>query len=100
MQSDDTSPATKQDIHMIMEVMGQLMQKIQHTDDSLIDMEERITERVTESVYNKVMPEVQLLIETLRHDVIDAKKDQVARHQGWLQNHDARITVLESAVHA
>lgn len=96
MQSDDTSPATKQDIQIIMEMMGQLMQRAHNTDASLLGMEERITE----SVYNKVMPEVHVLIENLRHDVLDAKKDRVEQHEDWLKNHDARITVLESAVHA
>lgn len=107
-KKDTTAPATKQDIGILMEMIGDVMQKVeamgytvQKVEQKVEAMEDVVTDsedRITDKVVKKVLPHMDLLFENLRADVLDARKDQVAQHEDTLKNHGQRIVTLERVV--
>lgn len=69
VKSDDTSPATKADIKMLMDSMGKLFDANEKWKDEL-------------------KGHFDLTVETIRHDLIGAKNDKI-------ENHEDRLRKLE-----
>lgn len=77
---DDTSPATKADIKMLMDSMGKLFDANELWKNELREDSRRMKD--------DMKGHVDLTIELLRHDLMDAKKDRV-------ENHEDRLRKLE-----
>ena len=74
---DDTSPATKADIKMLMDSMGKLFDANERWKNELRDDAGRMKD--------EMKGHVDLTIELLRHDLLDAKKDRVENHENRLR---------------
>lgn len=83
MPSDKQAPATKQDIHLLMEQMGKYYQK---TEQRFADMDEKI-----DGWKEEIIHEFHVVAENLHHDFKGALNDKI-------QNHENRIVRLEGRV--
>ncbi len=81
MKKDDASSTTKKDIALLMDTMGKVFEEVH-------------------GIEKRMMDHTEFLIENLRADVLDAKKDQVQQHQDRLDDHGRRIVRLEHKVAA
>lgn len=95
------APATKQDIAILMETLGQLMGKMTGMEDRLTGVEGRMTgmeERIEQLDQKIDGVEHRLLVrfENLRHDVLGALKD-VGSNDRQVADHEERIVRLERA---
>lgn len=82
MSQDNAAPLTKADGKMILEIMNQILARLDEHSKR----------------FDTAREETALLIENLRADVLDARKDQVARHEDRLDDHARRIVRLEDKV--
>ncbi len=97
MMKDDTSPATKQDVALIMDTMGKLFDEVHGVKGQMVDLNEELRQEIKDAE-TRTLHQTGLWIETLRTDVFDVKKDQVAQHHDRLADHDRRIVKLEQKV--
>lgn len=90
MPADDAAPLTKADGKMILDIMNQIIVRLDEHSKRFDAMDQRM-----DKGFHDAHNDTALLIENLRSDVIDVRKDQVAQHQDWLADHDRRIVRLE-----
>lgn len=90
---DDTAPATKQDIRMIMEMIGGFMDETR----GLIAESERRMKADFHAAKEEMKSFFSTGIEIVRQEVIGANADRMAQHQHRLDDHDRRMIVLEAA---
>ncbi len=96
MSKDDTAALTKADGKMILEIMNQILGRLDAHSKRFDAMDQRFD--AMDQRFDDAHTGTALLIENLRADVLDAKKDQVEQHQDRLADHDRRIATLERRV--
>ncbi len=98
MPKDDSAPFTKADGKMILEIMNQILVRLDE-HSRRFDEHSKLLHEHSRS-FDTLREENALLVENLRADVLDARKDQVALHQDCLNDHDhdRRIVRLERKV--
>ncbi|MBI2524146.1 hypothetical protein HYW11_02960 [Candidatus Peregrinibacteria bacterium] len=87
MPSNQHAPATKQDIHLLMEQMGKYYQQ---TEQRIERLEEEFTQKV-DDWKKEIIHEFHVVAENLHYDFKGALNDKI-------QNHENRIVHLEERV--
>ncbi|MBI1812506.1 hypothetical protein HY285_02600 [Candidatus Peregrinibacteria bacterium] len=91
MADDQTSPATKQDIQMLMEHMGKLYDRIAQSEKSI----EKKMEKKLEEKFEETKRHFDVTVEKIRHDLKGANKDQIEVLKDRSTSHEKRIVRLE-----
>ncbi|MBP7114423.1 MAG: hypothetical protein KBA40_03145 [Candidatus Peribacteraceae bacterium] len=89
MPKDDSAPLTKADGKMIVDIMHQMLGRLDEHSKRFDAIDDR---------FDLEHSSTALLVENLRSDVLDARKDQVAQHHDQLVDHNRRIVRLEHTV--
>jgi hypothetical protein len=80
MADDKSAPATKEDIRLLMELVGSYYSQ---TEERIAESEERLRRHF------------DLAVETIRHELTGANKDKLAVHDDQLNDHAKRLRRLE-----
>lgn len=116
--AEDSSPATKQDIALLMKEMGRLYDRVADVDRRLTDSEQRTKEYVdrrlaeseqrTQEYVDRRLHESEertkdyfnFYAGKLHKDFLGAMEDEVQTVKDKQENHEVRITRLEHAIAA
>lgn len=93
----DSSPLTKADGKHILELMNQILLrlnalKVELRDELKLEMQVEI-----QASEERIKDDFRRGIQIVREDVATAHLDRFAQHQDRLDDHDGRIVVLEGA---
>lgn len=97
MTDAPSAPATKQDIAMLMDMLGQMMIKMTGMEDRMTGMEDRMDG--LEQKIDDVEQRMLVQFENLKHDVLGALKD-VRTNDTQIADHERPIVRLEHAAAA
>ena len=99
MQShDDTAAATKSDVKVLMEMMGDISLSIEKVREEAKETKETLRREIKTSVQaseKRMTNDFKLGFELMRSDFFDAKKDRLAQHHDMLADHTRRIVRIE-----
>ncbi len=87
MTRDDTAPATKQDIRLLMDEIGKLYAANERWKDELADRTESWTVEMSERMEawkGEVKEHFDVVAENIRHDFRGAFSDKLDQHEGRL----------------
>lgn len=88
---NDTTPATKSDVKLLMEEIGKLYDATERWKDELADK----TQRWQLLSANEVKQHFDLVVEQIRHDLLAANREQIELLRDRTDGHANRITRLE-----
>ena len=86
-KDDESAAATKQDVQMLMEQIGEYYIG---TEEKMFKLEQKILESE-----DRMKRHFDLSVETIRHDLKGANRDEINVLKDRSQSHDERITHLE-----
>ena len=95
---DDTAAATKLDVKMLMETLGDMSVSIEQIRVEAKESKEELRQEMKDAICASeegMKYEFRLLTEVIRNDLLDAKKDRVAQHHDTLTDHTRRIVRIE-----
>jgi hypothetical protein len=88
---NDTSPATKSDIKLLMDELGKLYDATERWKDELADK----TQRWQLLSVTETKQHFDLTVEQIRHDLLAANREQIELLRDRADGHENRITRLE-----